>query len=265
MLSAVNNPSLPWLAPGQSFPPVAQAWGAGSAAPGLLCAGADLSVSSLRRAYQSGTFPWFSAGQPILWWAPDPRMVLAPADFCLHPSLRKTVRKFMRSAQCEIRIDSAYESVIQGCANIRRDGQDGTWIVPDMVDAYIALHRAGFAHSIETWVDNQLVGGLYFVAIGRAVFGESMFHRVSDGSKIALVALVCLCNKFNISQIDCQQNTRHLASLGAREVPRQVFIQVVASLSQQPQPAWQFSAADWHQMAALTCAGAMHTPKNEAL
>jgi leucyl/phenylalanyl-tRNA--protein transferase len=179
-------------------------------------------------------------------------MVLAPTDFCLHPSLRKTVKKFMRAEYGEIRIDTAFESVIQGCATSQRDGQHGTWIVPDMVDAYIELHRAGFAHSIETWIHNELVGGLYFVAIGRAVFGESMFHRVTDSSKIALVALVCLCKKLQISQIDCQQNTRHLASLGAKEIHRHVFNLAVDSLSKHRTPEWQFSAADWHQITALT-------------
>lgn len=142
-------------------------------------------------------------------------MVLKIADFRLHPSLRKTVRKFARAANCQVRVDFAFEQVIIGCATTARDGQPGTWILPEMVKVYLAFHRAGFAHSVETWVNDELVGGLYFVAIGQAVFGESMFHRVTDGSKIALVALACMCRHFNIDQIDCQQNTRHLASFGA--------------------------------------------------
>lgn len=244
----MNPNSLTWLRSTQPFPPVEQAWGRGSAAPGLLCAGGELSVERLTSAYSHGIFPWFSDGQPILWWSPDPRMVLRPADFALHPSLRKTLKKFIRAEDCQIRIDSAFESVIRGCANSARAGQNGTWIVADMIAAYLAFHRAGLAHSIETWVQGELVGGLYFVAIGQAVFGESMFHRATDGSKIALAALVCLCRQFNIGHIDCQQNTAHLASLGAKEVSRRVFLDQVGTLIHQPAPDWSLACPNWNQL-----------------
>lgn len=241
-----NALSLSWLEPGDAFPPVHHAWGHNSDAPGLLCAGGDLSVNSLVRAYQAGIFPWFSPGQPILWWSPDPRMVLKPAAFRLHTSLRKQLKKFANSPHCEIRVNSAFETVIQACADSGRGGQSGTWIVPTMVQAYVALHRAGLAHSVETWVHGQLVGGLYFVAIGRAVFGESMFHRVTDASKIALAALIALCRHGGVQQIDCQQNTRHLASFGAVETPRATFVQTVTETLLQPAPDWRFSPLYWN-------------------
>ncbi|WP_180127208.1 leucyl/phenylalanyl-tRNA--protein transferase [Rhodoferax sp. BLA1] len=241
-----NALSLAWLEPDDAFPPVHHAWGHSSDAPGLLCAGGDLSVDSLVRAYRAGIFPWFSPGQPILWWSPDPRMVLNPAAFRLHTSLRKTLKKFAHSPHCEIRVDYAFETVIQACADSGRGGQSGTWIVPTMVQAYVALHRAGLAHSVETWVHGELVGGLYFVAIGRAVFGESMFHRVTDASKIALAALIALCRHAGVPQIDCQQNTRHLASFGAAETPRTTFVQAVTETLRQPAPDWRFSPLYWN-------------------
>lgn len=241
-----NALSLAWLEPGDAFPPVHHAWGHNSDAPGLLCAGSDLSVDSLVRAYRAGIFPWFSPGQPILWWSPDPRMVLKPAAFRLHTSLKKQLKKFANSPHCEIRVDSAFETVIQACADSGRGGQSGTWIVPTMVQAYVALHRAGLAHSVETWIHGELVGGLYFVAIGRAVFGESMFHRVTDASKIALAALIALCRHAGVPQIDCQQNTRHLASFGATEMPRATFVQAVTETLQQPAPDWRFSPLYWN-------------------
>ncbi len=178
-------------------------------------------------------------------------MVLASTDFRLHPSLRKTMKKFIRSADCEVRVDTAFEAVIQSCASVRRHGQDGTWIVPEMIEAYTQFHQAGFAHSVEIWIRNELVGGLYFIAMGQAVFGESMFHRTTDASKIALVALVCLCRQFNVGQIDCQQNTRHLALLGAKEVRRKDFLQNVDNSIAQPAPEWHFSSRFWNQIANL--------------
>lgn len=240
--------SLPWLASGDAFPPVNTAWGADSVAPGLLCAGADLSVATLQDAYKNGIFPWFSADQPILWWSPEPRMVLEVDQFKLHPSLKKALKKFSKNPDCEIRIDSAFTDVIQACASSLRHGAHGTWIVPDMINAYIDLHRAGLAHSIETWIEGQLVGGLYGVAIGGAVFGESMFHRQPDASKIALAALVSLCRHHQISQIDCQQNTAHLQSLGAHEIPRAEFIRRVRNLSQRPAIDWQFQPLYWREL-----------------
>lgn len=243
-----QTPALAWLEPGQDFPLASQAWGEGSAAPGLLAAGGALDLASLRRAYSRGIFPWYSAGQPILWWSPDPRMVLDVAKFRIHPSFKKTLQKFRRTPGCEIRIDSAFEQVIAACSDSPRVGQGGTWIVPDMIAAYSDLHRAGLAHSVETWVNGQLVGGLYFVALGKAVFGESMFSRASEASKIALAALVALCRQYGIAQIDCQQNTPHLASLGAAEISRALFLQQVALGLVQAAPVWQFERHDWQAL-----------------
>lgn len=251
-----KDPALTWLKPGQAFPAVSQAWGPESPAPGLLCASSDLQPETLRSAYSQGIFPWYSQGQPVLWWSPEPRMVLRVNEFRLHPSLKKTLKKFANTPSCEIRVDSAFEEVIRSCSSSPRDGQAGTWILPEMIDAYIAFHRAGFAHSIETWVNGQLVGGLYCVAIGQAVFGESMFHRATDGSKIALAALVAICRHQCIPLIDCQQNTRHLASLGAQEISRTVFVECVQRLTHQPSPDWKFDPVYWNQLAALTSANA---------
>lgn len=245
-----NKPeySLPWLQPGDPFPDVETAWPANSEASGLLAAGSDLSVQSLVAAYSHGIFPWYSQGQPILWWSTDPRMVLDTPNFRLHRSLKKTLKTFQSQPSCEIRIDHSFDRVIHHCSHISRSGQEGTWIVPEMVEAYCALHRAGIAHSVETWVDNQLVGGLYCVAIGSAVFGESMFALKTDASKIALAALVAFSRQHGIQRIDCQQNTRHLASLGAAEISRREFVQQLQSAIHGPSPAWQFDALYWTQL-----------------
>ena len=242
--------TLPWLEPGEPFPDVAQAWGAAAPAPGLLAAGGALDVPTLRQAYTHGIFPWFSAGQPILWWSPDPRMVLQTAQFRLHRSLRKTLQSLLLQGRLEVRMDTAFTSVIGACAEAPRRGQDGTWILPEMVAAYTALHQAGFAHSVETWIDGELVGGLYCVAVGRAVFGESMFARRTDASKIALAALVAFCRQHGIPQVDCQQNTGHLATLGAAEMPRQAFLEVVQAQQTAPAPCWTFEPLYWKQVLA---------------
>ena len=239
---------LPWLEPGDQFPDVAQTWGETDPIPGLLAAGGALDVDTLLQAYGHGIFPWFSDGQPILWWSPDPRMVLQTANFRLHRSLRKTLEKFRRDAACEIRINHAFGDVIRACATSPRDGQAGTWILPQMVEAYEALHRSGHAHSVETWVDGVLVGGLYCVAVGKAVFGESMFARNTDASKIALAALVALCRRNQIPMVDCQQNTRHLASLGAAELPRAVFVEHITHHHTLPTPEWVFEPLYWREI-----------------
>lgn len=251
-----KTPLLPWLEPGQVFPPASQAWGHDSPAPGLLCAGNDLQVGTLKSAYANGIFPWYSEGQPVLWWSPNPRMVLHLNEFRVHPSLKKTLKKFIQTPTCEIRVDSAFEEVIRACSTSPRDGQAGTWIVPEMVDAYLEFHRIGFAHSMEVWMDGQLSGGLYCVGIGQAVFGESMFHRAKDSSKIALAALVALCRQHRIPLIDCQQNTRHLASLGAREISRDVFVSSVKSLAGQNAPVWDFDPVYWNELVELNPANA---------
>ena len=240
---------LPWLQPGDRFPDPGQAWGADDPAPGLLAAGGALDVAHLRAAYGAGIFPWFSEGQPILWWSTDPRMVLRPGDFRLHRSLRKTLAAFQRDGDCEIRIDHGFRAVIEACSGAPRAGQRGTWILPQMVEAYCRLHAAGLAHSVETWIDGELAGGLYCVAIGQAVFGESMFARRTDASKIALAALVAFCRHHGIAAIDCQQNTRHLASLGAAEWDRQLFVQHVRRTKLLPPPAWHFEPVYWNELA----------------
>jgi leucyl/phenylalanyl-tRNA--protein transferase len=214
---------LHWIDDDEPLPPTHRALGPDSDAPGLLAAGGKLTLQRLEQAYRVGVFPWFSRGQPVLWWAPDPRMVLPVAQFKVSRSLGKTLRRFIRDPANEVRIDSAFGRVIEACARTPREGQAGTWIVPQMVAAYTAWHAAGRVHSVETWVDGRLVGGLYCVAIGRMVFGESMFAWASDASKIALAALVCFCRQHGVALIDCQQNTAHLASLGAHELPRDAF------------------------------------------
>lgn len=240
--------TLPWLAPGDPLPPPSGAWGPHDPVPGLLAAGGALDVPTLLDAYRHAIFPWFSDDQPILWWSPDPRMTLAAASFRLHRSLRKVLQAFRNDARCEIRIDHSFDTVIRACSAAPREGQSGTWIVPPMVEAYGALHRAGHAHSVEAWIDGELVGGLYCVAIGRAVFGESMFARRTDASKIALAALVCFCRHHGVQLIDCQQNTTHLASLGASEMPRERFVAHVTRAREEPAPPWRFEPVYWAEL-----------------
>jgi leucyl/phenylalanyl-tRNA--protein transferase len=206
---------IPWLGSGDPFPEVERALAEPN---GLLAAGADLSLPRLLEAYRNGIFPWFTHDQPILWWSPDPRMVLFPAEVKVSRSLART----LRNTRFEVRADTAFDEVVDGCRQPRR-GESGTWITEDMAEAYGALHRAGFAHSVETWIDGKLVGGLYGVALGRAFFGESMFTRVSDASKVALVVLARQLQHWGFGVIDCQMNTAHLASFGAREIPRAEF------------------------------------------
>ena len=237
--------AIPWLSPEDPFPPPSSSWDAHSPMPGLLAAGGVLDVPHLLAAYRQGIFPWFGEGQPILWWSTTPRMVLPVAEFRLHHVLRKTIRRLRRAGTDEIRIDSDFSAVIHACASMPRTGQSGTWIVPEMVRAYEALHAAGHAHSVENWVDGRLAGGLYCVAIGRAVFGESMFAHVRDASKIALAALVALCRGQGVALIDCQQNTAHLASLGAREVKRDAFLAHVARACTEPALDWRFAPQCW--------------------
>lgn len=251
-----NRFALPNLSPGQAFPPLEQAWRQDSPANGLLAMGGALDVASLVDAYRQAIFPWFSDGQPILWWSLDPRMVLDVDKFRLHRSLKRSVSRFRHTPDCAIRFDSAFEPTIQACASGARDGgsgsSTGTWILPEMVKAYCALHAAGFAHSVETWVGDKLVGGLYCVAIGRAVFGESMFSRQTDASKIAFAALVCFCRAQQIGLIDCQQNTGHLASLGAREISRDQFQKHVKANAVLTPPQWHFDNLYWNQLLPAT-------------
>ena len=230
---------IPFLRPGDPFPPVSKALRSPN---GLLCAGADLSPARLLEAYSKGIFPWYSEGEPILWWLPHPRMVLFPDELKVSRSLRRTVAR----ATFERRFDTAFEEVMLECA-APRDGQAGTWIVPEMVAAYTRLHERGFAHSVESWKDGRLAGGLYGILLGRVFFGESMFSRESDASKAALVKLVERLRSLEVRVIDCQQATRHLASLGAREIPRREFAQVLAESIQYPPTGsrWPATEEEW--------------------
>ncbi|OHC85995.1 MAG: leucyl/phenylalanyl-tRNA--protein transferase, partial [Sideroxydans sp. RIFOXYD2_FULL_59_7] len=196
---------------------------------GLLAAGGGLSPERLLDAYRHGIFPWFGEGDPILWWSPDPRMVLIPAEFRCSHSLRKTLRR----GAYQLRTDTAFEQVMRACA-APRDGQNGTWIQEEMVHAYCALHGLGYAHSVETWMGGELVGGLYGVSLGRMFYGESMFSRRTDASKIALAHLCAQLQRWGFGMIDCQMNTAHLASLGAREIPRKEFLSRLQELINYP-------------------------------
>lgn len=217
---------IPWLAVDDPFPPVGAAL---DRYGGLLAAGGDLSVPRLLAAYRRGIFPWFNANEPILWWSPDPRMVLFPSEFRISRSFRKRLVR----ADYQVRVDSAFERVMRACA-APRAGASGTWIDARMIEAYCALHAAGHAHSFETWVADELVGGLYGVALGGAFYGESMFSRVSDASKIALAHLVRFLSAQDFGIIDCQMNTAHLASLGARAIPRAEFVALLDDLAVRP-------------------------------
>jgi leucyl/phenylalanyl-tRNA--protein transferase len=190
--------------------------------PGLLAAGGDLSPARLLCAYERGVFPWYSAEQPILWWAPDPRMVLFPAEFKVSRSLGKT----LRNGRFECRFDTAFGATIRACAAPRRSGAD-TWLNAEMIDSYEELHRRGYGHSVETWRGDELVGGLYGLQLGGVFFGESMFSRERDASKVALARLVEECRRRGIELIDCQIASSHLAGLGAREVSRNEFVQLL--------------------------------------
>jgi leucyl/phenylalanyl-tRNA--protein transferase len=214
---------IPWLDERDPFPPLERAL---QEPNGLLCAGASLSAERIVAAYRQGIFPWFSDGQPVLWWSPDPRMVLFPAEFRISRSLRRT----LRAGRYTVRLDSAFHAVIEACAETPRAGQDGTWITPEMQSAYRRLFDLGIAHSVETWIDGQLCGGLYGLAIGRMFYGESMFSRVTDASKIATAHLARFLETRGFGMIDCQMNTPHLASLGAREIPQSEFIRQLKAL-----------------------------------
>ena len=225
---------IPFLEPDEPFPPVEFALRDPN---GLLAAGADLSPERLLDAYARGIFPWFGDDDPLLWWSPDPRMVLAVSDIRISRSLRRVIR----SGRFHVTMDTAFAEVMAGCAEPRAE-QDGTWITLEMTRAYGRLAALGFAHSVEVWSDSRLAGGLYGVAIGRMFFGESMFSRVSDASKVALVHLARQLERWGLPIIDCQMSTPHLASLGARDVARADFLREVARLVRQPAvPApWRF-------------------------
>ena len=233
---------IPWLQGDAPFPDIETALADPN---GLLAAGDDLSAERLLAAYRRGIFPWFSAGQPVLWWSPAPRMVLFPAELKVSRSLAKV----LRNSAYEIRFDTAFQDVMRACA-APRPGQNGTWITDDMVNAYAKLHSLGYAHSVETWVEGELAGGLYGIAIGGMFYGESMFMRRRDASKIALVQLVRQLARRGFGMIDCQMRTGHLASLGGREIPRTEFSQRLAELINYPLPTGNWTASKRIDVAA---------------
>jgi len=229
---------IPWLRPESPFPPIETALAEPN---GLLAAGGDLTPERLLDAYRQGIFPWYSGDQPVLWWTPDPRMVLFVGEFRVARSLRRRVLQ----QPFEIRADTAFRAVIEACAVAPRRGQAGTWITPAVIDAYTALHRRGHAHSVEAWHEGRLAGGLYGVAIGRMFYGESMFTHHPDASKIALVHLMAMLRARGFPLVDCQQETAHLASFGARPIPRMEFAELVAALihSAAPESPWEVPPA----------------------
>jgi len=210
-----------------------------------------LSTTRLREAYSKGIFPWYNESQPVLWWSTDPRMVLKVENFRIHHSFKKTLKAFIKNPRCEIRIDSDFTSIIQNCA--KRPAQKnqkiaGTWILPEMQKTYSQANQEGFVHSVEAWIDGHLVGGLYCVSLGKAVFGESMFSLQKDASKISLAALVAFCRVHGIEMIDCQQNTGHLASLGAKEIARSKFLEAIRVSQYEPSPHWRFQPEFWKEL-----------------
>ena len=197
---------------------------------GLLTVGGDLSSERLLEAYRLGIFPWYSEDQPILWWSPDPRLIVEFEDFKVSRSLRRTLKKRI----FQVTFDRAFEEVIRACASVPREGQSGTWITREMQEAYINLHVLGYAHSVETWFEGRLVGGLYGISLGKAFFGESMFHRKTDASKVALATLVEKLRVWGFHLIDAQMTTDHMISLGAKEVSRRVFLKRLHSALRHP-------------------------------
>lgn len=231
------NRKLAWVNPADPLPPSTEAFTAEEGANGLLAAGMDLSPQRLMESYRRGIFPWFSQGEPVLWWTPDPRMVLMLADFSVSKSFRKTLRRALQDDGLTIVCNHDFAGVMRACA-APRGQQAGTWINPAMVAAYAELHAQGFAHSVALLRHGEPVGGLYCVSIGRMVFGESMFSRESEASKIALAALVAWLQHHGALVIDCQQRTAHLASLGGREIVRSAFESLVVQQTALPDLPW---------------------------
>jgi leucyl/phenylalanyl-tRNA--protein transferase len=196
----------------------------------LLAIGGDLCAKRLLLAYRQGIFPWYSDGEPILWWSPDPRLVLYPDEFHISRSLEKAIRR----GNFDVTFDRSFERVIRECGRVRRETGEGTWIVAEMVEAYCGLHQAGVAHSVEVWEADRLAGGLYGVSLGRCFFGESMFTRVSNASKVALAALVAFLKVHDFGMIDCQVTTGHLQRMGAREIPRKTYLEELGRCLQAP-------------------------------
>jgi len=236
---------IPWLGPNEAFPNPLFTSDPDSTVPGLFAVSERIYPDQLQTAYQLGLFPWYSNNQPVLWWSPDPRMVLVPTQFKCSDSLKKTLRHFLVDTSKTILVDYDFSAVVRACATSTRKDQDGTWITHEIVDAYTALFEQGNAHCIAVMDHDILIGGLYCVCFGKAVFGESMFSKQTDSSKIALAALCAFCAENGVPLIDCQQETAHLRSLGASPIKREAFLQLLQSSLNQTkiELPWTFTKA----------------------
>ena len=237
-----------WLGSQDEFPNPLNCPDPDPSVPGLIAVSEHIYPGQLARAYQTGIFPWYSDNQPVLWWSPNPRMVLKPTHFKCHDSLKKSIRHFLADPQKNISVDEDFGAVVRSCATARRKDQDGTWITHEIMDAYTQLHEQGHAHSIAVHEDGRLVGGLYCVAFGAMVFGESMFSHQTNASKIALAALVAWCSEHQVEMIDCQQETAHLDSLGAIPISRDDFLRHLQIALKQTniELPWKFDKAILH-------------------
>jgi leucyl/phenylalanyl-tRNA--protein transferase len=236
---------IPWLGITDAFPDPSSTVDPDPDVPGLFAVSEHIYPGQLSQAYQLGLFPWYSDRQPVLWWSPDPRMVLSPQQFIVSKSLHKTLRLFYQQPNTQIEVDQHFDTVLRACATVQRKNQDGTWITHEIIEAYTALYEAGHAHSIAVTKNGQLAGGLYCVNFGGMVYGESMFSHTDNASKIALAALCAWCYDRGVEIIDCQQETPHLHSLGARPIARAVFLQHIRKAIQQNQTVgpWSFDKA----------------------
>lgn len=237
----MSKTTIPWLDSPTDFPNTAEAL---QYPPGLLAASLEINADWLQASYSRGIFPWYSQGEPVLWWSTSPRAVLYTAEFKLHRSLSKAIRKMRSNPDSSIRLNTDFEAVMRACA-APRPGQEGTWITEEIIEAYVELQRRGFAHSVEYWQGDHLMGGLYCVALGQMVYGESMFSTQTDASKIAFAHFVYWLKSQNVHIIDCQQATGHLMSMGARTVTRKVFEAEMANSIEQPVLNWEPRELIW--------------------
>ena len=240
-MTNISNQTIAWIDTAADFPNTSQAL---TAPNGLLAASTEINAQWLMSSYSKGIFPWYSRGEPVLWWTPSPRAVLYTKQFKLHRSLRKVIQKQANDPAHQLCLNTDFEGVMRNCAQ-QRQGQEGTWITEEIIQAYCELHQLGFAHSIEHWQNNQLIGGLYCVAIGHMVYGESMFSRQTDASKVAFACFVSWLKAQNVHMIDCQQATRHLMSLGACTVSRLVFETEMTDAMTQPPLNWESQQLIW--------------------